>query len=42
MWGGDDYASVSARFKWCAARPPSARNKGGGGLTCLEVNEVKT
>lgn len=30
MWGGDDYASVSARFKWCAARPPSVQKKGGG------------
>lgn len=41
MWGGDEYASISARFKQCATHPPSVWNKDGVvQLTCLEVNEV--
>lgn len=27
MWGGDGYASVSARFEWCATHPPSVWTK---------------
>lgn len=38
MWGGDDYASISAHFKWCTTHVPSVKDKGwvvvvGGGVS---------
>lgn len=43
MWGGDDYASVSARLKRYTTHPQFGPWMGCGGLlelTCVEVNEV--